>query len=64
MCSVVPFSSLVEHMKLMFVGVVELSRTYFCSMEKLYSLVSLSSLVEHIRLMSVGVVELSRAYFS
>ena len=27
--SVVPFSSLVEHIKLMFAGVVELSRTYF-----------------------------------
>jgi len=32
--SVVPFSSLVEHIKLMFVGVVELSRTYFSRMEQ------------------------------
>ena len=64
MWSVVPFSSLVEHMKLMFVGVVELSRTYFSRMELKCRVECLSSLVKHIKLMFVGVVELRRACFS
>ena len=60
MLSSVFLLSLVEHIELMIVGVVELSRAYCFDGAKVSSLVPFPNLVEHIKLMFVSAVELCR----
>ena len=65
MSSSVPFPSLVEHIKLMFVGAVELSRAYFSRTDEKGTKkgrVPFACFAQSI--MFVGVVGCSQAYFS